>query len=79
METFGGIGKMLMVVGATVLLIGAIVALIERGGAGPLSWLGRLPGDLFIKREHVTVYVPLATSVVISVVLSLLAWLLFRR
>jgi len=79
MESFGGVGKMLMLVGAAVLLIGVMVALIERGAAGPLSWLGRLPGDIVIKREHVTVYLPLTTSLVISAVLSVLAWVFFRR
>ena len=74
-----GIGKILMVTGAVVLLLGLVMTLIERGSAGSLSWLGRLPGDMLIKRDHVTVYVPLATSIVISVVLSVFAWLLFRR
>ena len=79
MESFGGIGKMVMIVGGAMLLIGAILTLVERGASGPLSWLGRLPGDIMIKRDHVTVYVPLVTSVLISIVLSLLAWVLFRR
>ena len=79
MESFAGVGKLLMLVGAAVLLVGVIVAMLERGAAGPLSWLGRLPGDIVIKRDHVTMYVPLATSIVISVVLSVLAWLFFRR
>jgi Protein of unknown function (DUF2905) len=45
---------------------------------GKLPWLGRLPGDIAIEREHFRFYFPLATSIVISVILSLMA-LLFRR
>jgi hypothetical protein len=48
------------------------------GDLGKLPWLGKLPGDIFYKGDHVTVYFPLATCIVISVVLSLLLWL-FRR
>ncbi|KXS39491.1 MAG: hypothetical protein AWU55_473 [Halomonadaceae bacterium T82-2] len=40
--------------------------------------LGRLPGDLLIRREHVTLYIPVTTMVLISAVLSLLAWLFHR-
>jgi hypothetical protein len=40
--------------------------------------LGRLPGDIVIERDNFRVYIPIATSIVISVVLSLLLWLLDR-
>ena len=40
--------------------------------------LGRLPGDIVIERENFRLYIPLATSIVVSVVLSLLLWLLNR-
>ncbi|MBZ9537861.1 DUF2905 domain-containing protein [Modicisalibacter tunisiensis] len=40
--------------------------------------LGRLPGDLLIRREHFTLYIPVTTMVVISAVLSLLIWLFHR-
>jgi hypothetical protein len=40
--------------------------------------LGRLPGDIVIERENFTFYLPLATSLLISVVLSLIFWLLGR-
>jgi hypothetical protein len=43
------------------------------------SWLGRLPGDIVIERKHFSLYFPLATSVILSVVLSLLFWLFTRR
>lgn len=58
-------------------MVGAILWLAGRlPGLGPL---GRLPGDIIIKRDNFTFYFPLATSVLVSIVLSLLAWLIFRR
>ena len=67
------VGKLLMAVGAAVFLFGVLLAL-----AGKLPWFGRLPGDIIIERGPVTFYFPLATSIIVSVVLSLLFWL-FRR
>lgn len=70
-------GIVLAALGGLLLLIGKIPGLGESGG-----WFGRLPGDLYIKRDNFTFYAPLATGLIISVVLSLL-WLilstLFKR
>lgn len=67
------LGKLLMVVGVLLLLLGFALSF------GPkLPWLGRFPGDIFIKREHVTVYFPIVSCVVISLILSLLVWFLSR-
>jgi hypothetical protein len=64
-------------VGALLVIIGLAVA-----GAGALIWLGvplgRLPGDLVIRRGSGTLYLPITTSLLVSVVLSLAVWL-FRR
>jgi uncharacterized membrane-anchored protein len=69
----GDLGKMLILLGLVLIGAGLLLTL-----AGKLPWLGKLPGDLSYKGEHVTVYVPLATCLLISVVLSLLLWW-FRR
>ena len=69
----GDLGRLLMIVGAVVFTLGAVLAL-----AGRLPWLGRLPGDILIERGPVTFYFPLATSLIVSVALTLLFWL-FRR
>ena len=45
---------------------------------GRIPWLGRLPGDIIVKRENFSFYFPIATSILLSLVLSLLFWL-FRR
>jgi hypothetical protein len=69
----GDLGKLLILFGAILLACGLLLTL-----AGKIPWLGRLPGDITYKSDHVTVYFPVVTCLVISVVLSLLFYL-FRR
>lgn len=66
-------GRALIFVGLTIAAVGALLTVVGR-----VPWLGRLPGDIYYESDRVKVYFPLATSVVISVVLSLLLYL-FRR
>jgi hypothetical protein len=66
------LGRVLMVIGGVLLLAG--IALTAFGGLG----LGRLPGDFVYRRGNFTFFFPLATSILLSIVLSLLLWL-FRR
>jgi hypothetical protein len=66
------LGRALMVIGGVLLLAG--IALTAFGGLG----LGRLPGDFVYRRGNFTFFFPLATSILLSIVLSLLLWL-FRR
>ena len=68
-----GLGKSLIVIGLVIAAIGLLLTL-----AGRIPWLGRLPGDIFIKKDNFTFYFQLATSILISLILSLLLWL-FRR
>jgi NAD/NADP transhydrogenase beta subunit len=65
-------GLLLVVAGVVVIVIGALVF------AGLLGWFGRLPGDIRMEGENVRVYVPLASMLLISIVLSL-ALALFSR
>lgn len=67
------IGKSLIIFGLVIVAIGVLFTL-----AGRIPWIGRLPGDIHIKRENFTFYFPLATSIIISLVLSFILWL-FRR
>ncbi|MEW6296516.1 MAG: DUF2905 domain-containing protein [Thermodesulfobacteriota bacterium] len=67
------LGKMLMVLGGILLLVG----LLFTAGA-KLPWLGRLPGDIYIQRDNFSFYFPLATCLLVSVLLSLVLFL-FRR
>ena len=66
-------GTVLMVIGGLVFGIGLLARL------GALSWFGRLPGDLRWEGEHGGVYVPITTMLIVSLVLSLLGWLLGPR
>ena len=67
------IGKLLAIFGGLILLLG--LALWSGFGAG---WLGRLPGDIRIEREHSAFYFPIVTCIIISIVVSLIL-ALFRR
>ena len=67
------LGKMLFLLGLVLVVAGAV--LWKTGGLGGL---GRLPGDIFVQRGNSTFYFPLVTCLVVSAVLSALAWL-FRR
>ena len=67
------LGKTLILLGGVLVVVGVLLTL-----GGKLPWLGRLPGDIIIQRDNFTFYFPLATSILLSVVLSLL-FMLFRR
>ena len=69
----GDLGRTLMLLGGVLLVLGALLSF-----TGRLPWVGRLPGDISIERENFRFYFPLATSIVISIILSLLAWLIRR-
>ncbi len=69
-----GLGRILIACGVFLLILGVLVIL---GGKLPLH-LGRLPGDIYIRGKNTTFYFPLATCLLLSVVLSVLMWL-FRR
>ena len=68
-----GLGRTLIIFGLLIAALGLLLTL-----AGKLPWLGRLPGDISIRRENFTFYFPLATSIILSLLLTLLLWL-FRR
>ena len=72
------LGKLLLGFGALTVLLGLI--LIAAGNlSGKVPWLGRLPGDIHIERGSWSFYFPLATCLVISIVLTLLFSLFGRR
>jgi hypothetical protein len=73
----GGIGKLLIVLGVALVILGVLATLLGRlSGAGlGFGWLGKLPGDFLFKRDNATFYFPLATSLLISVALSVLLYL----
>ncbi|MGA2604551.1 MAG: DUF2905 domain-containing protein [Verrucomicrobiia bacterium] len=66
--------KVLVVAGLALLALGGLFWL-----GGKLPWFGRLPGDIRIEREHFKFYFPLATCLIISILLTLLFRLLGKR
>ena len=66
---------MLVVIGAVMALVGVVLIVAERFGLR----LGRLPGDIAVERDRFRLYVPLGTSLILSVILSLVLWLVGRR
>ena len=68
------VGKILIAFGLLIVLAGAVLVLVGR-----VPWIGRLPGDIHFQRGNFTFYFPLATSLLLSVVLTLLLYLLGRR
>jgi len=68
------IGRLLVILGVALLVIGGIVMLLGRSGLS----LGRLPGDILYRGKNTTFYFPLATSILLSVVLSAIMFLISR-
>ena len=77
-------GKLLIAAGLGLVLCGVLMVLGDRipGASSWFGWLGKLPGDISIKRDQFSFYLPLGTSLVLSVALSLLfyfiSWFLRR-
>ena len=68
------LGRMLIVLGVVIAAVGVVVVL-----AGRVPGLGRLPGDIHVERGNWTFYFPLGTSILLSIVLTLVLWLIGRR
>ncbi|MBI5419146.1 MAG: DUF2905 domain-containing protein [Deltaproteobacteria bacterium] len=66
-------GKLLIFLGLILVGAGILLFLTDK-----VPWLGRLPGDITIKRDNFTFYFPLATCLIVSVILSLVIWF-FRK
>ena len=71
MNDFSQFGKIFLIVVAGVGLLMII--------GGKIPWIGKLPGDFFFKGEKFTFYFPLTTSILVSMVLTLIIWLINRK
>jgi hypothetical protein len=67
------LGRFVVIIGVVMTLVGLVIW----SGFAP-KWLGRLPGDIRIEREHSAFYFPIVTCIIVSIVLSLLVSI-FRR
>jgi hypothetical protein len=68
------LGKTLIFFGAILLALGLLFTL-----GGKLPFFGKLPGDILVRKKDFTFYFPLATSLAVSVILSLVFWLLSKK
>jgi hypothetical protein len=64
-----GAGKVLVLAGVVLVIVGALLMFSDR-----IPLLGKLPGDIIIKRENFQIVLPLATSLLLSVLLNVLMW-----
>jgi hypothetical protein len=74
MPDFTGMGRILIVIGLVIAGVGLVMTF-----AGKIPLLGKLPGDFFFRGKNFSFYFPLTTSILISVVLTLILWLINRR
>ncbi len=70
----GDLGRLLVVLGVLLVLVGLVLMVMGR-----VPWIGRLPGDIHVQRGNWSFYFPLTTSILLSVVLSLLLYVIGRR
>ena len=68
------LGRMIIYIGVVMIVIGGFFLLMAK-----LPWFGRLPGDIVYRREGLTIYVPIATMILVSLVLTLLLNIVWRR
>lgn len=74
MDGIQHIGKFFIIAGVALVVIGGILML-----SGKIPWLGRLPGDIVIQKKNFTFYFPLATGVLLSILLTIIFWIIGRK
>ncbi|MDE2216809.1 MAG: DUF2905 domain-containing protein [Planctomycetota bacterium] len=74
MGELSSFGKILIYIGIIMIVVGGLFMLGEK-----IPFIGRLPGDIAIQKKNFSFYFPITTSIVISIILSLIMWLLSRK
>jgi hypothetical protein len=70
MMPWHGLGKLLILCGGILVIVGTLLLLL----AGKTPWLGRLPGDIYSQRPHLSFFFPLTTSLLVSAILTLVLY-----
>jgi uncharacterized membrane protein YidH (DUF202 family) len=73
-HNFYDFGKLFITIGVFLILVGILISFV-----GKIPYLGRLPGDIYIKKERFIFYFPLATSIIISIILTIILNVFFRK
>jgi len=68
------IGRILIIFGIVLILVGLILTIGIK-----IPYLGKLPGDIYIKKPGFTLYFPITTCIILSIILSLIFWLMGRK
>ncbi len=68
------LGRLLIYIGVIIVLIGGFFVLVAK-----VPWFGRLPGDIVYNREGMTIYLPFATMILVSIVLTVTLNIIFRK
>jgi hypothetical protein len=69
------LGKFLLIVGIVIAVTGALLLFFRNG----IPFLGKLPGDIVIQKKNFTFYFPIATSILLSIILSLIFYFFGRK
>jgi len=70
---FGDLGKVLIILGAVIVGIGVLLVVGDK-----IPWIGKLPGDIIIRKEKITFYFPIVTCLILSILLTII-FSLFRK
>ncbi len=70
------IGKFLVILGVVIAIFGGLLLLFRNSG---IPFLGKLPGDIFIQKKNFTFYFPVATSIILSIILSLIFYFFSKK
>jgi len=65
------LGRMLIILGIVIVAVGVLILLVQK-----IPYVGRLPGDFYVKKDSFTFYFPLTTCIIISLLLTLIFWIL---
>ena len=65
------LGRYLLILGCIIAVAGAVLMFSDK-----LPWLGRLPGDIYVKKENYSIFFPVTTCILVSLIISLILWLI---
>jgi len=74
MQGIEHIGRFLIILGIVIVAIGGLLML-----SGKIPYVGRLPGDIIIQKKNFTFYFPITTGIILSIILTLVFWVLSRK
>lgn len=69
--------RFFLIAGACLIVVGGVLWLLPKG-FNPFAWFGRLPGDVVFKTDRTTVFIPISSMIVVSIILSAASWLIQR-